>query len=128
MKFLNPLFKSFFKVTFPLLFIYGCASLSPIISEIESGNRNLTAANIIKIEKGKTTTDEIQQIFGEPDLRFENPKTLNTSWVYNYSKTKKRNLDRAPFALEQTQLEITFNQDNIVTEFTHTVSNKMKKN
>ncbi len=122
---MNTLKKYCLVGTFTLL--AGCATMSPVVTETESGNKNLSVENILKIEKGKTTSEEIKKLFGEPDLKYENASDKSTSWVYDYSKTRKRSMERAPFAIDQTQLEITFNNDGIVKEYTHTVSNKTKK-
>ncbi len=109
-------------------FLSGCASLPVTITEFETGNKNITVDNILKIQKGKSTTKEIKEIFGEPDSIIGDTKNGTTTWVYLHTQTKQKSSEHAPFQIDQTQLEITFNEKGIVIEYTETVSNRLRKN
>ena len=109
------------------VFSSGCASTRAVITETETGNKKLTADNILKIKKGVSSTQEIKEIFGDPDVVLENNSIGYTTWVYHYALTKQSSLDRTPFQEDQTQLEITFNTQGVVTSYTQTVANRLKK-
>ena len=110
------------------LFLSGCASVPLTITEIETGNKNLTIDNILKIQKGQSTTKEIQGIFGEPDSMINDARSGTTTWIYLHSQTKQNSRQHAPFQINQLQLEVTFNEKGIVREYTQTVSSRQRKN
>ena len=110
------------------LFLSGCASVQPTIIEFEKGNKNLTVDNMLKIKKGHSTTKEIKEIFGDPDSIINDPRNGTATWVYLHSQTKQSSAQHSPFQIDQTQLEITFNEKGIVKEYIQTVSNRIRKN
>ena len=110
------------------LLLASCVSVQPAITEFETGNKNITVDNLLKIKKGESTTNKIQEIFGEPDSIVSDTKHGTTTWVYLHSQTKQNSLEHAPLQIDQTQLEITFNEKDVVIEYTQTVSSRRKKN
>ena len=110
------------------LFLSGCASVQPTIIEFDKGNKNITVDNMLKIKKGNSTTKEIKEIFGDPDSIINDPRSGTATWVYLHSQTKQSSVQHAPFQIDQTQLEITFNQKGVVKEYIQTVSNRIRKN
>ena len=109
------------------LFSAGCATTRSVITEMESGNKNITVDNILKIKKGESTMKDIQALFGEPETITNNETTGTKSWLYIYSLTKQNSLERAPFQIDENQLEIIFNPKDIVIEYIQTVSHRMRK-
>ncbi len=107
-------------------FIASCTSNHFTVEEMESGNKYITVENILKIKKGFSTQDEVEAIFGKPDSTATDPATQNMTWTYIYTKTKQNSFEHAPFLIDQTDLEITFNPEGIVKEYTQTVSNRLK--
>jgi len=66
-------------ITITALFtLLGCAT-----SSYTYGN-NFSSKNVSKIEKGKTTTNELISMFGQPFMKTVISKT-GEKWVYSYS-------------------------------------------
>lgn len=66
-------------ITITALFtLFGCAT-----SSYTYGN-NFSSKNVSKIEKGKTTTNELISMFGQPFMKTVISKT-GEKWVYSYS-------------------------------------------
>ena len=125
---LPPVRCAYYCVVFIILnlTLSGCMSIHPVITDTETGNKNITVDNLLKIHKGESTEPEIKEIFGEPDSVIKHPDG-STTWMYLYTKTQQSSLERSPFQIDQTQLEIVFNSKGIVTEYVQTVSNRERK-
>lgn len=124
--------KSFFSVAvlstlFFALALTGCVTARPTVTETETGNKNITVDNLLKIKKGETTGEEIKMIFGEPNKVTENTAASTSTWTYLHTQTRQNSLERAPFQIDQTQLDVIINQDGLVTEYIQTISNRLKK-
>ena len=120
-----------FSVIFPGLLVLSClmascTSTRYTVDEMESGNKNITVENILKIKKGFSTQKEIEDIFGKPDSTLTAPDTRFTTWTYIYTKTKQNSFEHTPFLIDQTNLEIVFNAEGVVKEYIQTVSNRLK--
>ena len=126
---LNPLLisQSLILVFFLNLFSISCTTVKPVVKEIETGNKNITVENLLKVVKGKTTVEEIRQIFGEPTKITTHPDTGNLHWIYVHTLARQNSTERSPFQLDQTELELIFNDKGIVREYIQTVSNRLKK-
>ena len=63
-----------------VVFLVGCATASGVIVT----GKNFDTSNIEKVQKGKTTKQEVLQMFGTPPTK--KVEGSSETWTYSYSK------------------------------------------
>lgn len=109
-----------------LLFSSGCATSG---YQIDTGTQNLTTDNVNKIVKGKTTQDEIIAMLGQPMIKNQ-AGVLGTMWTYSRSTQTNPgmgffDLSGPKQELSSVGLTITFDENNIVKDYSYIESNPM---
>jgi outer membrane protein assembly factor BamE (lipoprotein component of BamABCDE complex) len=98
-------------ILFLIAGLIGCTSTSHTGIDFD-------ASKITKIEKEKTTADELVQMFGEPFMKTVISEN-GAKWVYNYITRKSKGVFSVTTATSQKILEIKL-QDNIVVNYRYT--------
>ena len=98
-------------VLFLIVCFVGCTSTSHTGIDFD-------ASKIGKIERGKTTSEELIQMFGEPFMKAAIAKN-KAQWVYNYITRSSKGVFTVTKETDQKILEIEL-KDNVVVNYRYT--------
>jgi outer membrane protein assembly factor BamE (lipoprotein component of BamABCDE complex) len=111
-------------IFFMLIIFTGCATVGTEIKQ----------ANIDKLQKGKTTKEEVTKVFGQPDVTYFD-KDGNLIYAYTASKVKNTawnfipvvNIVHSEMAMKNQMLSLTFSKDGILQDYSFVNSDKAMK-
>ena len=103
----------------------GCATGDALTTNY--GTKELTQENVGKIIKGKTTQNEVLEIFGEPMSKTQSG--IINMWIYSRSITKSidNNIWAPEIKAMSYGLTVMFDEKGIVKDYSYSEVNPMQK-
>ena len=101
------------KSTAILVILFLIAGVTGCSMTVFNTGRDFDTSQIAKIEKGKTTSEELVEMFGEPIMKTVISEN-KTKWVYNYITSKREGLYSKDANTKQKMLDITLSGNVVI--------------